>query len=111
MASDVEFVGFVVDQMSAAGSVSSRRMFGEYCLYCDGKVIGLVCDDQLFMKPTQAGRAYIGDVVEAPAYQGAKPSFLVGERVEDADWLAGLVRASLPELPTPRPKKPRAKKK
>ena len=41
-------------------------MFGEYAIYCDGKVTALVCDNQLFVKPMEAGRSFIGEVVEAP---------------------------------------------
>jgi hypothetical protein len=66
MASDKEFVDFVVDQMGDAGLITFKKMFGEYALYCDGKVIALICDNQLFVKPTGKGRIYIGKPVEAP---------------------------------------------
>lgn len=77
MASDQEFVNFLVDQMEDAGLITFRKMFGEYAIYCNGKVVALVCDNQLFVKPTESGRKYIGEVVEAPAYPGAKMSFLI----------------------------------
>ena len=85
MASDLDFVQFVADQMAGAGPVAYRKMFGEYAVYCDGKVVALICDNQLYVKPTEAGRAFIGAVVEAPPYPGAKPSFLIGEQVEDGE--------------------------
>jgi len=105
MASDLDFVEYVVDQMQYAGLVSCRKMFGEYAVYCQGKVVALICDNQLFVKPTRAGRDFIGDVVEAPAYPGAKPSFLIEEKLEDGDWLANLIRLTQNELPAPKPKK------
>jgi len=37
MASDVAFVEFLVDQMSDAGRIASRKMFGEYAIYPDSK--------------------------------------------------------------------------
>jgi TfoX/Sxy family transcriptional regulator of competence genes len=110
VASDVEFVRYVCDQIAGAGLVTYRAMFGEYAVYCDGKVVALVCDDRFFVKPTQAGRAYIGDVVEAPAYPGAKPSFLIEDRLDDRAWLTELVRVTAAELPPPKPKRPRVKK-
>ena len=61
--------------------------------------------DQLFVKPTTAGREFIGDVVEAPAYAGAKNSFLIEEQVEDGDWLTNLLKVTAAELPAPRPRK------
>ena len=51
MASNLEFVQFVCDQMG--GEVSYRRMFGEYGLYFQGKYFACVCDNQLFVKVTQ----------------------------------------------------------
>ncbi len=104
MASDEAFVEFVVDQMSDAGHIASRKMFGEYAIYCDAKVVALVCDNQLFVKPTEKGRVYIGDVVEAPPYPGAKPYFLVDDRFEDREWLSGLIRITTQELPDSKPR-------
>ena len=105
MASDQTFVDFIVDQIENAGEISAKKMFGEYALYSGEKLFALICDDKLFIKPTQAGRAFIGDVVEAPPYPGAKPSFLIEEKVEDRGWLSELVRVSVAELPMPKPKK------
>lgn len=111
MASDPGFVDFVVDQIDAECAVTSRKMFGEYALYSRGKLFALVCDDRLFFKPTEGGRAWIGDVVEAPAYPGAKPSFLIEDSVEDGAWLSELVRITVRELPEPKPKKGSRKKR
>jgi len=105
MASEQTFVDFIVDQIENAGEISAKKMFGEYALYSGEKLFALICDDKLFIKPTQAGRAFIGDVVEAPPYPGAKPSFLIEEKVEDRGWLSELVRISVAELPVPKPKK------
>jgi len=52
VASDEEFVDYVVEQMAGAGAISRRKMFGEYAVYCDGKVVALVCDNEVFVKPT-----------------------------------------------------------
>ena len=105
MASDRDFVDFVVEQMGDAGSISQRKMFGEYAIYCDGKVVALVCDNQLFVKPTENGRAYIEDVVEAAPYPGAKAHFLIESAFEDRQWLSGLIRVTGEELPVPAPKR------
>jgi TfoX/Sxy family transcriptional regulator of competence genes len=101
MASDLDFVQFVVDQMADAGSVSYRKMFGDYAL---------ICDNQLFVKPTAAGKAFIGEVTQAPPYPGARLAFLIEDEVEDRDWLSQLVRITAKELPQPKPKKKRRRK-
>jgi len=105
MASDLDFVEFVVDQMGNAGAITHRKMFGEYALYCEGKVVALLCDNQLFVKPTEAGKSFIGNVIEAPPYPGAKLSFLIEEQLEDKDWISSLIKLTEKELPEPKPKK------
>ena len=110
MASDPSFVEFVVEQLENIGEVSSRKMFGEYAVYCNGKVVALICDNRLFVKPTAAGRAFIGNVVEAPAYPGARPAFLIEDQLEDKEWLSHLISLTEKELPTPKPRKQRKSK-
>lgn len=105
MASDQKFVDFVLDQMDISGQVTCKKMFGEYGLYFGDKLFAMVCDNKLFVKPTAAGRAYIADVVEAPPYPGAKPCFLIEEKLEDSDWLKKLVSITAEELPEPKPRK------
>jgi TfoX/Sxy family transcriptional regulator of competence genes len=111
MASDKSFVDFIVDQIGDAGVITSRMMFGEYAVYCDGKVVALICDNRLYVKQTEAGRKFIGEAVEAPAYPGAKMSFLIEDKFEDRDWITDLIRITAKELPEPKPKIKKAKRK
>lgn len=109
MASDLDFVEFVVEQLSRECQMSFKKMFGEYALYSKGKVVALICDNQLFVKPTEAGRQFIGSPVEGVAYPGAKPSFLIQDQVEDSEWLSELITITEKSLPAPKPKpKPKA---
>jgi TfoX/Sxy family transcriptional regulator of competence genes len=110
MASDLNFVEFVVEQIENAGVITYRKMFGGCTLYCNGKVVALVCDNQLFVKPTEAGKSFIGNVVEAPPYPGAKPFFLIEEQIEDREWMCDLIILTEKELPMPKPKKKKIKK-
>ena len=112
MASDIGFVEYVCEQIRGAGQVSHRRMFGEFAVYCDGKVVALVCDNQFFLKPTDAGKALLDRVQEAPPYPGAKPYYLVDAQLDDAEAAAALVRATAAALPVPaaKPARKAAKK-
>jgi TfoX/Sxy family transcriptional regulator of competence genes len=110
MASKQSNVDFVLEQLAGAADVSARKMFGEYAIYSRGKVVALFCDDQLFVKPTPAGAAFIGQVESAPPYPGAKPHFLVtGDRCEDGDWLSELIRLTERALPAAKPKPAKTK--
>ncbi len=109
MATDQKFVEYVLDQLQKVGEVSAKKMFGEYGIYLGEKIFGLICDNRLFIKPTVAGRAFIGNVEEAPPYEGAKNYFLIEEQIEDRNWLCELVMLTVKDLPEPRPKKTKKK--
>lgn len=112
MATNERTVEFLLDQMADA-TVTAKKMFGEYGLYCEGRMVALVCDDQLFIKPTEGGRKFEPDLQEGIPYPGSKPCLLVDEeRWDEADWLVELVLITARELPLPKPKaKPKAKAK
>jgi TfoX/Sxy family transcriptional regulator of competence genes len=110
MASKQSTVDFILDQIRAAGDVSVRNMFGEYAIYCGTKIVGLVCDDRLFVKKTDAGRSYVVRCLEKSPYDGAKPCFLISQkRMDDREWITELIRITSSELPEPVPKKTRSK--
>jgi len=107
MSSDKNFVQFIADQIEDAGKITYKKMFGEYVIYCEAKVVALVCDNKLFVKETQGGRTFIGDVVEESPYPGAKLSFLIEDKLEDREWLTNLIKITASQLPEPQPKKKR----
>jgi len=109
MASKPEFVQYAADQLSGAGEISFRKMFGEYGLYCNGKIFALVCDDQLFIKVTEAGRQMAPQLKLAPPYEGSKPYFLI-ENIDDKEFLTQFTSVTCAALPEPKPKKERKKK-
>jgi DNA transformation protein and related proteins len=108
MASQRSTIDFLLEQLADAGAMRAQAMFGEYAVYCDEKTVALVCDDQLFVKPTAAGRAFAPECAEGFPYPGAKPWILIArERWEHCQWLCELIRISYPELPFPKVKTPR----
>ena len=104
MASTEEFAQYVQEQLGLYHHISYRKMFGEYGIYCNGKIIGLVCDNQFFLKPTKAGAALLDDPLEAPPYEGAKPYFLL-ESLDNSQLIGQVLQATYDELPAPKPKK------
>jgi len=102
---DKSFVEFIVEQIQDVGDISYKYMFGGCAIYCKNKVVALVCDSSLYLKPTQNGKEFIGNVCEKPPYKGAKPHFLIGDKVEDKEWLSELIRITAEELPEPKSKK------
>lgn len=106
MASHPDFVNYVAEQLREAGAIRSRKMFGEYGLYCDDVFFAVICDDQFFVKITPRGEAAFPDLPRAPPYEGAKDSLLV-EDVEDRERMTGLVRVTCEALRSRHQKKRR----
>jgi len=107
MATNQGTIDYILDQLIDAGCVSARKMFGEYALYCDGKVVGLVCDDTLYVKITEEGKKFAGGYYkEGNAYKGAKTSMVVDEdRIDDREWLSELIKTTADHVPFPKRKK------
>ena len=111
MATDRETVAYICEQAAGAGAVSARPMFGEYGLYCDGRVVGFVCDNSLLLKMTAGAVALLGDASVGKPYPGAKDYYLIDEGLEDADSLARLIAAIARDVPPPKPKSGPGKRK
>ena len=106
MSSSKTTVEKYVAQLAGAGDVTARAMFGEWSIYVDGKLAALVCDDVLYIKATDAGRAFAGKITESPPYPGAKPALKPwGKQLKDGAWLTELVAITAKALPAPKAKK------
>jgi TfoX/Sxy family transcriptional regulator of competence genes len=110
MATQASTIDYILDQLVGAGELRTRKMFGEYALYCHEKVVGLVCDDQLFVKITDPGKTFVGArYAEGIPYPGARPYLAVDEYIDDHEWLTELVRITADALPIPKQKKRKEK--
>ena len=95
---------FVAEQLGDAGDITYRKMFGEYGFYCDGIFFACACDNQFFVKITEAGKKFMPDCETAPPYEGAKPYFLITE-LDDREFLKELVQRTCAALPVQKPRK------
>ena len=57
MSTTVEFHDYVIENLRKAGDVTSRKMMGEYLVYFNGKLVGNICDNCLYLKPTDSAGA------------------------------------------------------
>ena len=62
MATDSDFIGYIHEQAGLEERLTHKRMFGEYGIYLDGKVVAFACDNSLFLKPTDAARVLLPTV-------------------------------------------------
>lgn len=104
MSTLAEYMFYLTDQLCDAGKISYRKMFRKYLLYCDSKLIGLVCDCKFFLKKTDAGRNLLKEMCEVPAYNGARVSLLITS-TDDREYLTKPLSATANGLPSSRLKK------
>ena len=104
MASEKEYLEYVLEQLSDVPGVTYRPMMGEFILYARNKIIGGIYDDRLLVKITKASAQLMPDAPETLPYEGAKPMLLV-EDIDDRALLTELVNAMWDELPAPKKKK------
>ena len=104
MATSRATVDYILDQLAPL-PVRARAMFGEYGLYCEEKMVALICDDTLFVKPTAISAQVFTDADLAPPYPGAKDHYVVSEdHLDDRGWLQDVIARTTDLLPAPRKK-------
>ena len=105
MATDPGFIDYVLEQADFGARLAHKRMFGEYALYLDGKVVAFACDNSLFLKPTEQGRAALPAVTPGKPYPEAKDYYVLDEFLDDTPLLQRLLQVTADALPMPKPKK------
>jgi len=108
MATDRDFVDYVAEQIGLGARLSLRKMFGEYALYLDGKVIAFACDNSLFIKPSPASAALAPDLPARPPYPGGKEHPVADELLDDPDLLRRLVLETAAHMLPPKPRSRRS---
>lgn len=106
MATDQDFADYVAEQAGFGDRLTFKKMFGEYAIYLDGKVVAFACDNSLFIKPSQAAVSLAPDLPQRPPYPGAKDYPVADELLDDADALHRLILETAALMPVPKPKKP-----
>ena len=103
-------VAHILDALSDLPGLRAAKMFGEYGLWLDNKVVALICDDTLFVKATRSATPLVPDIGMGPPYPGAKPHMMMNEVLDDPDLAIRVLRAVASDVPEPKPKKPKATK-
>lgn len=107
MATTQDFIDYVAEQIDLGVRLSYRKMFGEYAVYVDGKVVALVCDNSLFLKPSPAATELAPNLPLQPPYPGARNHPVADELLDDGEALRAVILATAAVLPAPKPKQKR----
>lgn len=103
MATDKNFVDFIVETTKDLGLITSRKMFGSYMIYVNDKPLLLVCDNIIFVKMKDEIKDLMTEAETGFPYDGARLHYILD--IENQ----GLVEQVIPILeeitPFPKPKK------
>lgn len=105
MATTVDYIEFVCEQLVGVGAVRYRKMFGEYMVYVNDKPLLLVCDNTAFVKILPELSERMAGAETALPYEGAKPHYILD--IEDRALTQAVIEILEPITLLPKPKKKR----
>ena len=104
-----EFNEYVRECFSVTGDIVIKSMMGGYLVYLNGKLIGDICDNELFLKRTPTSDRLLADSELCYPYDGSRTLMRVFDRFEDTDLIFELLKGMYAELPEKKPKKAKRK--
>ena len=100
MATERHFVDYVIEKAGLGGRLTCKKLFGEFALYLDGKVVAFACDNSLFIKPSQAVQTLAPNLPKGPPYPQAKDFPIADELLDDPEALRRLILETAALMPS-----------
>ena len=88
MASNKEYLDYVLDLLREVDAITYKRMMGEFLLYQDGTLFGGIYDNRLLVKIVDTNKKY--NMQKQLPYETAKQMYLV-EDVDNKELLKEIV--------------------
>jgi TfoX/Sxy family transcriptional regulator of competence genes len=103
MASNIDFVNYVIEQIDGVGDIRSLKMFGEYCIYINDKPVIWICDNTVFVKKLDCVKELLTIEETGFPYPGAKEFYVLDP--DDGEVLKSVAIALEKVLLVPKKKK------
>jgi TfoX/Sxy family transcriptional regulator of competence genes len=103
MATTVDYIEYVCEQVRGTGDIRYKKMFGEYMVYVNDKSILLVCDDTVFVKILPCLDALMAAAERGYPYDGAKEHYVLD--IDNTELAREVVAALLPVTAVPKPRR------
>ncbi len=103
MATTLDFIRYVTEQITFFEHVRYQKMFGEYMIYVNEKPVLLVCDNSVFVKKIPEVAEFMKDADCGFPYSGAKEHYVLD--IDDAELVRNVVKTLVNALPSKAPKK------
>ena len=100
MATTVDFIEYVCSQVTGAGDIRYKKMFGEYLVYVDERPALLVCDNTVYVKIASFLDGILDGAEKGCPYDGAKEHYVLDiDDSEKAKAVAALIAKNTPIHP------------
>lgn len=100
-----EFNEYVSECFSEAGDIVIKSMMGGYLVYFNGKLIGDICGDELFLKRTLTSDRLLADSELRYPYEESKTLMHVFDSFDDKSLIQELLEGMYAELPEAKKRK------
>jgi TfoX/Sxy family transcriptional regulator of competence genes len=103
MSTDINYIYYVCDQISDAGMITYKKMFGEYMVYINAKPVLLICDNTVYVKMLPIIEKEMNDAEIGIPYKGAKPHYILD--IDNRTFSLKIVKLLEEVTPIPKPSK------
>ncbi len=103
MATTVEYIEYVCEQIRGIGDIRYKKMFGEYMVYLNNKPVLLVCDNNVFVKKLDCIESIMANADVGVPYKGAKEHYILD--IDDQEFSKKVILEVEKVTPIPKPRK------
>lgn len=103
MATTVEYIEYVCEQISGIGDIRYKKMFGEYMVYVNDKPVIIVCDNTAFVKKLPCIEEKMKEAQTGCPYKGAKEHYVLD--IDNAEFCKSVITEVEKITPLPKPRK------
>ena len=105
MATSIDYIEYVCEQIRGVGEIRYKKMFGEYMVYVNDKPVIIVCDNNTFVKKFDCIEEMMKDAETGCPYKGAKEHYILD--IDNSEFCKAIVTEveKVTTLPKPRKKK------
>ena len=108
MATSVDYIEYVCDQIAGTGEIRYRKMFGEYMVYVNNKPVLLVCDNMVYVKKRDELEDRMEHEEKGVPYEGSKEHYILD--IENSEFSKEIVSILEEITPIPKPRKKKSEK-
>lgn len=108
MATTVDFIEYVCEQINGVGNIRYKKMFGEYMVYVNDKPVLLVCDNTVYVKKLDELKEMLNLADTGNPYDGAKEHYVLDIDNAQLSKEVVLILEEIISIPKPRKKKIKA---